>query len=172
MIKNTIRIALLSLALVQCKTTKKTTSPQITATSPQKPSQQVQTPPPVERFIPPNTNAGKLTGTWVFDYFTNVNQDKKTLFPEKMPTINFDNRNNKCSGMAGCNNFNGTYSASAGYLKFIQPLATTRMSCNAMGEPIFLKTLENVFAYSVEENTLSLLGNNGKALIVFKKVAQ
>ncbi|WP_055442188.1 META domain-containing protein [Lacinutrix himadriensis] len=80
--------------------------------------------------------------------------------------LNFDATTNKVSGFAGCNNFSATYSTEGNTIKF-GPLMSTKMMCKRFMdvEQNFLKTLEKVTAFSVENNVLTL--KNSKENLVF-----
>ncbi|MBK7039472.1 MAG: META domain-containing protein [Bacteroidetes bacterium] len=115
--------------------------------------------------------ANALQGNWQFDYFTMVNTDKTILFPMQVPSLNFDPKEKKFSGNAGCNSISGTYQCTGNSLKFVQPMMITRMSCNAAGEKTFIEYLNTVTKFVINGNSLELIADT-KPIIMMKRVAK
>ena len=81
----------------------------------------------------------------------------------------------KLTGSAGCNTYNGTYTASSGSSEneiAIGPLATTRMACaeNVMGqETRYLSALEAAETYTIEDTTLTIYFPGGALIYEAKE---
>ena len=112
--------------------------------------------------------ANALQGNWQFDYFTMVNTDKTILFPLQVPSLNFDPKEKKFSGNAGCNSISGAYQCTGNSLKFVQPMMITRMSCNAAGEKTFIEYLNTVTKFIINGNSLELIADT-KPIIIMKR---
>lgn len=97
-----------------------------------------------------------LTNTrWVL----RILKDKKIFIPEagKEIYMQFQKKENKLDGNAGCNNFFGSYTVNNGEIK-LGPLARTRMFCELQMEieENFIKALEQTNRYEVKDNYLYL----------------
>ena len=116
-----------------------------------------------------SSNAQSIQGSWQFDNFTMVNTSKTILFPMEVPMLYFDVKGKKFSGTGGCNNISGSFVLNGNELTFTQPFIMTRMSCNAMGEKIFVNYLNSVQRFLIEGNSLQLI-TDSKPAIVLKRV--
>nr|MBP6316073.1 META domain-containing protein [Chitinophagaceae bacterium] len=117
------------------------------------------------------TNTLSIQGSWEFDNFTMVNTSKTILFPMEVPMLHFDTKTKKFSGKGGCNNISGGFVLNGNELSFTQPYIMTRMSCNAMGEKLFVDYLNSIKRYNINENTLELIGD-AKPVIIMKRVVK
>jgi heat shock protein HslJ len=115
------------------------------------------------------TNALSIQGSWEFDNFTMVNTSKTILFPMEVPMLYFDTKTKKFSGKGGCNNISGGFVLNGNELSFTQPYIMTRMSCNAMGEKLFVDYLNSITRFLVEGNSLQLISTS-KPVIMMKRV--
>jgi len=81
----------------------------------------------------------------------------------------------KLTGSAGCNTYNGTYTATSGSAEneiTVGPLATTRMACaeNVMDqETRYLSALEAAETYTIEDTTLTIYFPGGALIYEAKK---
>lgn len=81
--------------------------------------------------------------------------------------IQFDEKEKRASGMAGCNRFFGGYEMDGSKLKFSH-MGATRMACPEMNvETAFFKVLEDTDNYIIKEHQL-ILRQKDKVLAVFK----
>ena len=170
MIKNSFHYAtffsIIVFCCIQCSTTKRRNNTANNET------------PSAQSNITSDTSMGRtasdvksLQGNWQFEYFTMVNTNKAILFPMQLPSLNFDLKSKKFSGTAGCNNISGRFVQDGNNLTFTQPYIMTRMSCNAMGEKIFVDYLNSIKRYNINENTLELIGD-AKPVIIMKRVVK
>lgn len=112
-----------------------------------------------------------LDGNWQFANFTMVNTDVKVLFPGERPKLFFDTKVKRFTGNAGCNTIHGNIKVSGNQLQFVQPIASTRMACNASGEKLLMDYLSTVQRYRVTSTTLELF-NDSKPCVVFSRVSK
>ena len=112
---------------------------------------------------PPNNNApnaGPLAGTrWVM--FDAVGQP---------PTLEFREAG-RASGFAGCNQWFAQVDRSAGGLRF-NAIGLTRRACEPPAMDVerdFADRLERTHAAQVEDDVLTLTGENGEALARFER---
>jgi heat shock protein HslJ len=76
---------------------------------------------------------------------------------DKNAHIMFSSKDNKVYGNATCNTFNGSYKLEDGFRVSISKIAATLMACPDMSiETSFLKILENVDNYSLNDSKMTL----------------
>ena len=79
------------------------------------------------------------------------------------------NADGTANGLAGCNNFNGGYTAGANNAISFGPLATTRMFCEPAVNDLearYLAALENVASYALDgPNRLALQSADGNTVL-------
>lgn len=97
-----------------------------------------------------------LAGSWELDYIEDSALAFDSLYASRKPTINFDVATKKVTGNSSCNSFFGTFEADGSTIKF-GPLGSTKMACPGSGEQVFLKNLERVTSFDVQEGTLTLI---------------
>ncbi|MFB9293302.1 META domain-containing protein [Persicitalea jodogahamensis] len=79
---------------------------------------------------------------------------------------------NRVTGFAGCNTFNGTYTLEKGSRIRFSPLATTRKACSDVdiSEPEFLRVFGLTDNYTIKGDTLTLNVGRRAPLAVFEAV--
>ncbi len=86
-------------------------------------------------------------------------------------TLQFDAKEKRASGFAGCNNYGGSYTLDHNQLSF-GPLMSTKMACadNARNnnEQVFLEALSHADSYVFTSDTLTLFDDNAAQLLRFK----
>lgn len=91
-----------------------------------------------------------------------VLNNKKVFIPEsgKEIYIQFQKKDNKANGNAGCNNFFGDYSINNDEIKF-GPIARTEMFCELQmtTENNFIKALEQTVRYKIKGSNLYFYDN-------------
>ena len=105
----------------------------------------------------------QLSGKWTV---TSINGEKIKI--EENPFIEFDVKNNKIHGKTGCNILNGTFvrNVENTCAITIPPAATTMMACPDMEvESHFLKALQNVAAYKIDQSKLRLFDTDKKIVL-------
>ena len=111
------------------------------------------------------TDAKKLEGKW------NIVEVKgEKILKEGLPNMEFDMKDNKVHGNAGCNIFNSTVVLDDQDISSItiNPAATTMMACPDMEvESAFFKMLENPDSYGLPTPPF-LLMNRNQVLAEFK----
>jgi heat shock protein HslJ len=99
-------------------------------------------------------------GSWLISGIVSFNQPFK-----REPVLTFAPKQNQVSGSTGCNRLFGKLFKEKNKLKF-ENIATTRMACDDDGlEQAFLKTLETVAAYQIQDGVLMLLDNQNNTVI-------
>ncbi|RUR34942.1 META domain-containing protein [Vreelandella andesensis] len=106
----------------------------------------------------------------------------KLVTLEGQPITNADNfrephlvlheENTRLAGSTGCNTLIGSYRIAGKRLTFEQ-VATTMMACptpQMRNEQVMLSTLQQIHAWQVDGDTLSLQNANGKPVAVFEAV--
>lgn len=84
---------------------------------------------------------------------------------QKNPTIKFDNKENKISGFAGCNNFFGKYETENQNLSLGEMGMTRKMCLDMSVENTFINNLKSVTHYKIESNKLVLYNKSGELLM-------
>ncbi len=95
----------------------------------------------------------KLNGNWQMTYITGATTSFDSLYPGKIPAINFDVVAKKISGNSGCNSFSGKLVTEGNKISFADPMIMTKMFCPGDGEPIFLQNLQKVETYLIVNDT-------------------
>ncbi|MBD1420227.1 META domain-containing protein [Sphingobacterium chuzhouense] len=98
----------------------------------------------------------KLVGTWELDYILEPETTFDVLYPERKPTITFDVAEKKVNGNSSCNSFSGSVNIDGHTISF-GPMASTKMACPGNGEQVFLKNLERVTSFDVQDSTLTMI---------------
>jgi heat shock protein HslJ len=79
------------------------------------------------------------------------------------------------SGFSGCNQYNGSYTASGSAIRVSSKMATTMMACAKMvmlEERVYLKALTSARSYAVKDGTLTLRSKRGFPLAAFEAQSQ
>ena len=95
----------------------------------------------------------KLNGNWQLNYITGATTSFDSLYPGKIPAINFDVVAKKISGNSGCNSFSGKLVTEGNKISFADPMIMTKMFCPGDGEPLFLQNLQKVETYLIVNDT-------------------
>ena len=98
--------------------------------------------------------------TWELEYLSGPRIAFTGLFPDKRPRITFDPTTKLVQGNSGCNGYSAPYTLAGDTLTFGEPGPTTMMYCGE-GEGFFLRTLQQIESYQIDEsgNLLLLLGD-------------
>lgn len=101
-----------------------------------------------------------LEGSWELNYITGPRITFEGLYPDKKPTIVFDQKENKISGNNSCNQYFGALILEGNKINFKDAkIGMTMMACQGSGESVFMKTLEKIDTYSISDDgkTLNLI---------------
>ncbi|WP_299121616.1 META domain-containing protein [uncultured Winogradskyella sp.] len=98
------------------------------------------------------------------DYTISQIGENKAVSPKLK--LSFDEKSNKITGFAGCNNFFGTYSFENGELKFSDIARSKKLCCSEINdiENQFLEVLNTVNNFTLKNDVLSLLDNKNVLL--------
>lgn len=124
----------IALLIASCSSAKKTT---------QQPSAAAQTSP-------------NLTGSWELDLIPYPNGTLDQLYPDRKPTITFDEATLSFNTFTGCNTARGKLVKDGNKIDFSGNRIMTRMACVGDGEKIFLDNLEKINRFSIAADGKSL----------------
>lgn len=114
----------------------------------------------VAKFIAQKTYTAaelQLNGTWELNYLSGPKITLDGLFPEKKPILIFDLPKEEATGNGGCNGYSAPVKVNGSNISFGDGISTM-MACEGNGEPIYLKALKTITAYSItDNNTLHLI---------------
>ena len=110
-----------------------------------------------------------LVGTWELDYIAGSQESINNLFPQKKPTMIFQQDLKTVQGKGGCNGYSSKVEVSGKKINFSAAM-TTEMACEGNGESLFFQSLEKVNRYDVQDGRLTLLVGD-IAIMRFKKGA-
>ena len=113
-----------------------------------------------------------LEGTsWTLTSYRSTSDEIVNVLPRSASTAHF--QASQVSGLAGCNNYSASYSATATKISF-GAAATTRKICgNLPGvmqqESAFLAALGSAATYKLGVNTLEILDGKRNTLLTFRR---
>ena len=114
--------------------------------------------------------AGGLDATsWQLESYADPTGDLVDVLPRSGVTLNF--QATQVSGMAGCNNYSGSYQTTGGRIEF-GPLAATEKACLQPAgimaqENAYLAALDAAAEYDLKVNTLEMTDRQGQLILVF-----
>ena len=120
-----------------------------------------------ERTAEDAVTDNRLNDIWVLESIKDLQANEKN-YMKGLPTLEINIKEMRFSGNGGCNSFNGKFESEGNNIKF-GPAATTRMMCPGNYESEFLTALSNADSFKIENSRLYLM-QNGKGVMVFKKV--
>ncbi len=98
-----------------------------------------------------------LEGSWQLNYVTGPRIAFKGLYPDAVPFVNFDLKENKFSGSNSCNSFNGNFTLDKNKISFKDDkTAMTMMACQGEGEQVFMSTLQKIDSYLISDDGKTL----------------
>ena len=97
-----------------------------------------------------------LNGAWELNYISGTKIAFNGLFPNKKPLIVFDLPKPEANGNGGCNGYSCKIMVDGNRISFGDALSTM-MACDGNGEPLYFKTLKTVTAYSITNDTLTMM---------------
>jgi heat shock protein HslJ len=117
----------------------------------------------------PAASSPRLTGqTWQLARLAGINRQSAGI------TAAFAT-GGRVSGFSGCNSYSGSYTTSGDSIAVSKNLAVTMMACSKMvmlTERAFLAALTSARAYSVKNDTLTLMGRRNLKLATFNVQSQ
>lgn len=108
-----------------------------------------------EESKPATSNYEQLNGTWQLIYISGPRIAFQGLYPDRKPVIRFTTAESSFGGNTSCNSFSGKLVADHKKISFTDHMALTKMYCPGEGEQVFLKVLQTVNAYAVQNDTLT-----------------
>lgn len=105
----------------------------------------------------------ELEGEWTLTAMGN--KDLKTLFPNKMPKLNFEIATKRVNGNDGCNNIMGGYTVKEGnVISLGEKMASTMMFCSGVADGEYTETLQTVTSFEIADGKLNL--KSGKDIVL------
>lgn len=118
----------------------------------------------------PDTSKGLYDTVWELEYISGPRIAFEGLFPEQKPRLTFTEKDNTVNGTTSCNGYGSTFTVNGKTIKIELPQAMTMRYCEGGGEQVFLKTIEKVNKFSIDQdNKLNLIVND-VPMMRFKKV--
>ena len=114
-----------------------------------------------------------VEGSWELNYITGPRIAFKGLYPDTVPFIAFDLKENRFSGTNSCNRFAGIFTTNKNKISFKDDkTAMTMMACQGNGDQVFMSTLQKIDSYSISDDgkTLNLMMGE-VAMMRFNKMA-
>ncbi|MGK7945230.1 MAG: META domain-containing protein [Microcystaceae cyanobacterium] len=111
------------------------------------------------------------SSSWQLIRFQNAQGVPSLPYSQHEPTLRLED--GRISGTSGCNRYSGGYQIKQGEISFTPP-ASTLMACGFEGlsqqEQSYFKALAEVSQYELKDGQLSLLNEQKKPLLVFRKI--
>lgn len=114
-----------------------------------------------------SNDLNRLYDIWALESMNGIAIDPKNYMKE-IPRLELNTKDMKFFGNNGCNNINGKIEADNSSIKFSE-IASTRMMCPGNYESDFMKALNSVTGWKVENMKLYLTAN-GTEVLVLKKI--
>lgn len=109
-------------------------------------------------FTESNAVPDELAGKWRLYYINGRKIAFDGLYPDKKPTITFEQGSGHISAFTGCNALSAEFNSKKGLL--FKPGAMTLMACPGEGELVFMNYFKTVNRYEVNGDILTLFKNN------------
>lgn len=106
---------------------------------------------------------------WELEFITGTRIAFEGLYEDEKPTLKFDNESNRVNGSNSCNGYSYKYNLKGNKLAFTEPGPATLRYCEGEGDKAFLKMMEKVETFNIDENNNFNLIANGITLLRFKK---
>ena len=119
--------------------------------------------------------AVSLDGTsWSLSSYLDNTGETVSVLPRSTTTALF--QATEVSGISGCNNYSASYQVNRNKLSIGQP-TTTRKVCNSpvgimQQEKIFLAALNSTASYKISRNSLEMIDDRGKTLLIFRNATE
>lgn len=115
------------------------------------------------------SNKALYENTWELEYLSGPRIAFDGLYPDKKPTIAFNEATKKVEGNNSCNGYSAEYLMNGNQISFKDPGMTTMMFCGK-GETFFLNTMKKVNSYKIDADGKLNLLTGDVPMMRFKKV--
>lgn len=109
-----------------------------------------------------------LNGKWELTYVTGPRIAFEGLYTEKIPSIEFKVDEKQVGGNNSCNGYGGSFTLDGDKLAF-GPMRSTMMACPGTGEETYMKALEKVNRYQIENGNVLVLLADEVPMLKFKR---
>lgn len=110
------------------------------------------------------TSEKQLQGNWSLDFIDSTTSNGKKLhemFPNKLPSLNFNTSDSTIYGSDGCNRISGSYEVKNGnQISIGDKLASTMMACQGVEDYAFNQTLLKATKFTISDGKLLLLSDD------------
>lgn len=106
---------------------------------------------------------------WELEYLSGSEQDLKTLFPVKYPSITLHESSKKAEGTDGCNGYISDFSVTENGISFGEPGPATLMYCGE-GESLFRKAMKKTNKYAIDSSGKLIFMTDEIPVMRFKKI--
>ena len=109
-------------------------------------------------------NEKDLQGNWTLDFIDPATANGKSLkemFPQKLPSLNFNTADYTVHGNNGCNTINGSYEIKKGnQIKIGDRIASTMMACEGVEDYTFNQALQKFSKFTISDGKLVFLADD------------
>ena len=116
-----------------------------------------------------NSNAALYENTWELEYLSGPRIAFSGLYPDKKPTITFNETTKQVVGNNSCNGYSAEYVMTGNQISFKDSGISTMMFCGE-GEKFFLSTMKKVNSYQIDADGKLNLLTGDVPMMRFKKV--
>jgi heat shock protein HslJ len=114
-----------------------------------------------------------LNGTWELDLIPYPDGSFDQLYPNRKPTITFNEENSNFMIFTGCNTGKGKLVKNGGKIDFSGNMTMTMMACEGNGEKTFMSNLQKINQFSIDADGKSLVFIQGDiALMHFHRITK
>ncbi|HRJ85161.1 MAG TPA: META domain-containing protein [Ignavibacteria bacterium] len=112
----------------------------------------------------------KLNGKWLINKVHGKDISEYKIMKDKAPQISFSVSDERFGGIAGCNNFFGSFEAKGNKIRFGKTGATMMMCADmTLEKDMFAILNEGYYSFLIEGNVLTLIDMQGNAVVDFLK---
>ena len=114
-----------------------------------------------------------LNGNWELDLIPYPASSFDELYPDRKPTILFNEAEASYSAYTGCNTAKGKLVKEANTINFKGDMMMTRMACQGDGEKVFIENIKKINKYAITPDGKTLTFIQGDiALMRFHRLEQ
>lgn len=114
------------------------------------------------------SNAALYENTWELEYLSGPRIAFNGLYPDKKPTITFNETTKQVVGNNSCNGYSAEYVMTGNQISFKDPGISTMMFCGE-GEKFFLSSMKKVNSYQIDADGKLNLLTGDVPMMRFKK---
>lgn len=94
-----------------------------------------------------------LQGSWQLNYISGPRIAFQGLYPNTVPSVTFDLKENRFSGTNSCNRFTGSFTFDKNKINLKDDKTVmTMMACQGNGDQVFMSTLTKIDGYTISDD--------------------